>query len=437
MTQIAPPRRAAALLAAMGATCPTVVKYSYLLGTASPSFVGEPGGRNPIAYAAIAADDGVGITTGSTQYRVGRRDAAGAVTWILDWTSAGAGTDVAPGAKRHDVSITAPLVPGLDTTEGTYDVELRTADRLGRVATAARCFALQLRAPALYQEYAGPATSARALTKLSLNPGAGQTETLHTRLLNGVAAETGAALIEQRLVNGSTAPVYLTVSVTRPSSITLTRAFTLRTAITNVRAVNENCPVGSSVCDGGPPPPPINVPDDDESPMRPEVPVRVFAAGTGAELTATSITLGTSAAQPDLYRFTLPARPTSAASFATVFIVTTTLGQQTGLWPTSATQPATPPFSASSVAGITITGKLSASSDPCTDTAINPTTGAERCIQRATYRPYRALTKVSITFSSAARSSLATAPAPHIVPRQFGTVTSYNDPYTSTEPSLP
>lgn len=421
-------------------SCPTVIKHSYLLGVSSPPFVTEPGGRNPIAYQAVAADDGVGIEPGSTQFRVGRRDAGGTPVWLLDWTGAGAGTEIAPGARRHDVSITAPQVTGLDTTEGTYDVELRTSDRLGRMATVARCFTLQLRAPQLYQASQGPATSVRALSKLSLSPTAGQTEELHTRLLNGVAGETGASLIEQRLVNGTTSPVYLTVRVTRPQSIQVGGSFVLGNARSNTQAVDLLCTTANGNCTPPTSGPSVQVTLPTTVVMIPELPARVFSANGGAlgtELALTSFTPG-SAGSPDEYRFVLPARTTSALSGPREFVVMTTLGQQMGLWPEDDANPQPPPYSLETINGVTITGRQSSTSTGCIEVETIGT--QQRCKQRTSLRPYRALRSASITFATpGVKTSIFSAATATLAPRQVrnSALLEYAQNFSTTEPSLP
>jgi tryptophanyl-tRNA synthetase len=228
------------LALAVSGACPTVTKYSYLLRSASPAYVTETPARNPIAYKLASGDDGVGIVEGSTQYRVLRREAGGPAV-VLDWTSAGAGTPLPTGARLFDVAIASDVVAGLDTTEAVYDVELRATDRLSRTTTASRCFELRLKAPPLRFSGDGSGTGhTLALDSLSLAPGAAH-DRLAARLLNDDA--TGASLIDQHVVNGTTETVYLTVTVTKPGSVTASQSFVVRNH-TSITAVTIDCFIG-------------------------------------------------------------------------------------------------------------------------------------------------------------------------------------------------
>src|SRR5262249_51405764 len=101
-----------------------------------------------------------------------------------------------------------------------------------------RCFALRLKAPPLDFGPGGPASGhTLALNSLSLAPGALH-DKIAARLLNDNA--TGASLIDQELVNGTTETVYLTVSVTKPNQVTAMQSFAVRN-YTSTTAVSIDC----------------------------------------------------------------------------------------------------------------------------------------------------------------------------------------------------
>jgi hypothetical protein len=234
-------------LAAAG-TCPSVTKFSYLLGASSPVWGLELDGqgsprRNPLHYVVIAADDGVGIATGSTQVRVGLRQ-GNTTSWMLDWMSAGTPTRIAPGVDQYDVGIFSNVIPALATTEGVYDVEFRTTDRLGRISTTARCFDLHLRAPPLhFLDTTAP--HAYQLQALSLSGGAFRA--IAARLLNDNA--TGASVIDKDVTNGTAETVTLEVAVTPPGAVTLSQRFVLANFSTLPQGTELSCLVE----DGGDP----------------------------------------------------------------------------------------------------------------------------------------------------------------------------------------
>ncbi len=215
------------------AACPTLTKLSYLLGATSPEYALEVPGPNPLRYQLVTDDPGVGIIAGSTQYRVGLRGPL-QTDW-QGWITAGAGTPIGAGVTRFPVDIVSDAVAGLATEEGIYDVEFRATDRLARTTTVARCFDLRLRAPPLDLDSASASRPTKdhayALDSLSLAPGAPYDQ-IAARLLNTDA--TGASLIDQDIFNGTTATIYLTVTVTPPSEVTAAQTFVLDNAPTQV-----------------------------------------------------------------------------------------------------------------------------------------------------------------------------------------------------------
>ena len=110
--------------------CPSITKYSYLLGAAPPPYGAEPNGRNPLLYQVLVADDGVGIDPTATQYRVGRDDPGGTTQWVTAWTPVGTGTTVAPGVTGYAVPV------GTGTAVAPRGQWLRGADLRGQRAGA-------------------------------------------------------------------------------------------------------------------------------------------------------------------------------------------------------------------------------------------------------------------------------------------------------------
>ncbi|HSK01402.1 MAG TPA: hypothetical protein VK932_09180 [Kofleriaceae bacterium] len=399
---------------AVAGACPAVTKYSYLLRAASPPHVTEAPGRNPIAYRLVAADDGIGLAGGSTQYRVLRREAAGPAV-VLDWTSAGPGTPIGTGARLFDVEVVADLVPGLDTTEGIYDVELRATDRLARTTAASRCFELRLKAPPLHFLGGGPAAGhGLALDSLSLAPGAAH-DRIAARLLNDDA--TGASLLDQPIVNGTTETVFLTVTVTQPSSVTATQAFEIRNH-TAISPVTIECYVGpdkewNPACDpmaafppgGGYSSGPITT-----TATALTFPVKLFELD-GAGAPATEIPcLPPCSPVGSVFKFAVP--PRAAGGPARRFVVMTMIGQVSNLWPKDGNQNAAPPFSDFSIQGGRYTGRYQFFSSGCGK--YGP--GMATCQERWQRTQYRALTDARLDFATQTIARYATAATVQLVP---------------------
>jgi hypothetical protein len=401
-------------------SCPTVTKYSYLLGELPPEYgleVDSLGNqrRNPIRYQLVTADDGVGIAPGSTQYRVGRR-AGATTTWILDWTSTGTGTPIAPGTTQYGVGIFSNQVAGLATTEGTYEVELRASDRLARTTTVARCFDLKLKAPPL--EFL-PASApiplhTYQLDALSLSSGP-PFDLVAARLLNDNA--TGASLIDQPLFNGTASTVYLTVTVTKPVTVTATQSFVIRN-LTSISSVSSggDCYTGpdddwTGACD-----PPAAFPGGEyTSPLvtvtQPvNIPAKLYEVD-GAGVPTTEIPcLAPCSAGDSVFRFAVP--PRVAGGPARSFVIMTMIGQVTTLWPKDGNQPAVAPFFDSSVNGVRYTGKQQFSSSGCTK--LNPS--LTKCVERTSRTQYRALIRARLELSNHAITSYSTAVTLQITP---------------------
>lgn len=411
-------------LAATG-TCPAITKFSYLLGANPPLFGLELDGqgtprRNSLHYVVNAGDDGVGIQPGTTQYRVGLRQ-GGPTSWLLDWTSAGTPNPIppAPGAEQYDIGIYADAIPALATTEGVYDVEIRTSDRLGRTTTAARCFDLHLRAPPLHFV---DTNTPHAYQLQSLSLAGGPFRAIAARLLDDNAS--GASVIDKNVTNGTAETVYLELAVTKPAAVTLSQRFVLG----NFHEPLENTELACLVRDGGDPancrPPAIGPVFQSPALNTTTVntlsfPARVFeldATGTPATeipcLVCGAPEVGTSRL---VWKFKIP--PRSGAG-PRRFKAMTMLGQASGLWPRDMAHPASPPFVDASPGGHPVSGQLGVPSVGCTKILYDdldpelPVT----CIATGSVTPYRALTELHVDFSGFTRSAYGTAPTAQLQP---------------------
>jgi hypothetical protein len=395
------------------AACPTLTKFSYLLGSSTPEYTLEVPGANPIRYQLVTDDPGVGIADGSTEYRVLRVGFPDEL--VLDWTSAGTGSPIGTGVTQFPIGIFSDVVTGLATTEGVYQIEFRAKDRLARTTTTARCFDLHLRAPPLDFELAPTSRPTKdhayALDSLSLAPGAAFDQ-LAARLLNNNA--TGASLIDQDILNGTTATIYLTVTVTPPSTVTVAQMFVLSNAPTQV--TTALCGANCIPAEGGPsysPAQPISLPQTTL-----HFPAKVFELVNGEP----AIELPCLAPCPpsgSVFRFAIPPR-VSGGQPARGFRVMTMIGQVSALWPRDANQEASPPFEDTAItwtnhSGVTtttqFTGRVDLSDAPertgCVSYRVTPT--GQRCAQEGTLVPYRALRAATLTFSQPTDTRYETA----------------------------
>ncbi|MBX3156794.1 MAG: hypothetical protein KF773_12380 [Deltaproteobacteria bacterium] len=447
------------LATGMGASCPTVHKHAYLLGAAAPAYGieedtnGNPQ-RNPLHLTFVSGDTGVGITPGSTKFRVGRRDASNVTVWLTQLLSAGTPTPVGAGFDQYDVRVVSDQVAGLATTEGVYDVELTNQDRLGRTTTTARCFTLKLLAApldfqppaAIGMPAAGPATGHKfALNSLSLAPAAPFDE-IAARLLN---ADAGASLLDQPIVNGTAETVFLTVTVTlTPTMVQAARTFVMHNARTSVSDVSLKCEGA-----GGDP-------NNCNSPTgftpftssnnvlgtvnNPTYLVKVFELDAAnqptTEVPCIAPCPGTSPSGPT-FRFAIPPRAAPGQTGAPFrkFVAMTMLGPVTNLHPSVGASPAqtfaAPPFVDTTLAGVRITGKLETASTGCTKREFPA--GVETCKERSTIRPYRALTRAQLQFTGSTDSSYATAAASTIAPIERAMQTRSEGGWITNEGTLP
>jgi len=393
--------------------CPSITKYSYLLGATPPPYGAEPNGRNPLRYQVLVADDGVGIDPSATQYRVGRDDTGGTTQWGTAWTPVGTGTTIAPGVTGYTVPIYADSVAGLDTVEGVYHVQFQSTDRLGRTTTQARCFDLHLRAPPLHfgtmavggvTYLPGDAQGHRfALKTLSLAPGA-TFDRIADRVLNASAA---SSLLDMPVINGTASTVYLTVTVTKPVGVNATQHFALR-YVKTISTVNIDCDANPDDADCQQVlSPPIYNGTDSPAVSGLVYPVRVYQLDA-AGVPATQIPcLGGCADTDAVFRFALPPRGPGAPPLR--FLVMSMVGQITALWPQDGSHPAAAPFSDLVVSGTDLTGDFEGFPEGCSKFAL--LLGVLRCREVTSYVAYRALTAVSFSLgtSSPLKTTYATS----------------------------
>ncbi|HEX8112182.1 MAG TPA: hypothetical protein VF516_30825 [Kofleriaceae bacterium] len=427
--------------------CPAVTKFSYLLGASAPPYGSEVTGQggpdpNPVQYVLLAEDDGVGIASGSVQYRVGLQLAGtGATTWVLDWTSAGTPNRIGPGVDQHKIGIFSDQVAQLATTEGVYHVEFRATDRLSRTTTVARCFELHLRAPPLHFQTPGqlapdpdpiPVDHAYRLLSLSLTQKA-PFRAIAARLLN--SNSSGASVLDEDITNGTANAVYLDVTVVKPATINVWQTFKLSNAF-----LPQDVTINCTHATGPPPDPRCNRPGPpgptyDTTPVKQSevpisgltFPVKIFEVD-GNLAPATEVPCVVCGVN-DHWGFVLPSRPGTAEAAAPPrrFRAMTMVSQVSALWPSDSNSPATEPFADTSVKAmvdnmikvVTITGRRDPSSTGCTAHKTHLLPGgieSDTCLRMTTITPYRALTKMHLKTSDETKSSYATAPTPMIVP---------------------
>ena len=420
--------------------CPTLTKFSYLLGRDSPEYVLEVPGPNSIRYQLVTDDPGVGIAAGATEYRVGRR--VGPQTqWVLDWTSTGNGVPIGTGVTQFPVGISSDAVTGLATTEGIYDVELRATDRLARTTTVARCFDLHLRAPPLDFESTSSnqptKAHAYALDSLSLAPGAPY-DHIAARLLNDENTSTGASLIDQDVFNGTSSTIYLTVTVTPPNPVMVAQLFKLSNALTDVEIAT--CGTACNVPQGGPLYGPQLVSTEATSL---HFPAKIFEL-VGGVPTLEIPCLAPCSLSGNVFKFALP--PRGGGQPARAFRIMTMIGQVSGLWPRDQYTSTYAPFedtaltwtdSNGAVTTTHLTGKVDRTNLP-------ERTGCVRfgsngsCELVGTLVPYRALLSATLTFSSPTRTLYETAATASLIPAVAATkARPSNLGWTTSESTLP
>lgn len=412
-----------------------MTKYSYLLAATSPPFAVEVPKPNPVMYPLLAGDDGVGVAPMTTQYQVVRRGTTNTV--VRDWTAVPPGAPVSAGTLRHDVGIYDGPVMGLATTPGTYDVNLRATDRLGRTSMITRCFQLALLAPPLHFTDAGVAGHDLALDSLTLEPAGGMFQKVGQRLVD--PAGTGASLVHQLFINGTASTVYATLAITKPMLASAQRRFRKAPSKT-LRTVN-------TLCDTTPEPAICS------ETRRPEATYTSALAASGVsgaidivgkvfETTSAGVVIGEipcigCMASDTQFRFAIPPRATSSAP--RYFMASAMLNPRRELYPTDSVKPSTPPYREETLNGVTISGKSDVGSVTfCSiEEYRGPNADIKYCVQTTQFQHYWALEYVEIAISSPTEIRTLTAPSMTVPPIQQATYARNQGLWSRTKASFP
>ncbi|MEZ4400005.1 MAG: hypothetical protein R3B06_08300 [Kofleriaceae bacterium] len=264
--------------------CPTVYKYAYLTDTAP---TGGEVTANPIALRFRTSDAGVGLDLAAATYTVAAPSGAsvGPFPVALDPVSGAPGSYDATAALYRDGPAAVPAI-GLPASvqAGAFTVTFAARDRLGRVATLARCFTLAPLGPPLQVTRTGQAAVPdannfiRTLDAYKLTATPGPT----ADLLNGTA--TGGVL-SVRVKNPTSDPAFVTV---RPPDIPAPRySKTIHTYLkpTTQSTVTITCldsdPSPPALCDrlDPPPDPDVSVTDQPLTTWTPSIKVHPYTAG--------------------------------------------------------------------------------------------------------------------------------------------------------------
>jgi hypothetical protein len=411
--------------------CPDVYKHVTLMGT----------NNNPLRVEARATDEagGVGLDPATVRVRVDLGATVGA--WRTLAITPVAGTTPLPMTlvQAGTNTATTQVVPELDSTEGAMTVVFEARDFLGRQATTSMCLTNHPLAPpvettAAYVPGAGGPGHVHALRSAGLSTG---NRVLAASLLNGTLAAPapGLSVMDYEVMNPNSRPVYMTFTLPGiPTSITGYRRYVRHNALISTTNVMNNCETTPSACTPPAHQPVVNQQAQplDANPIAATWAVRAFAVATaggplGAELPCTVCGVGGE------WKFTVPARPQLPVVGAPVRVrVLTMLTSATGLWPTG---------------GITTTGGADTSTAPYNDTTLTHSAGSVDitglvsgtsysgcilddflddpppignqtlfCIQRGTYRNFRALTYLAVG-QIAVTNQPAAAPSATIAPR--------------------
>jgi len=437
------------------AGCPDVYKHITLLDDGTPQYVTETGGAsNPVHWAFDVTDaGGVGIDPDGTAYRV-RRGAAPDGTYVTDWVPL-AGTDATSGQSyafslfRNDAAGQS-LLPDLDTYEGIFEVELRGRDLFGRETIETRCFTSHPLAPAVEMGPAQPAgdhtnvgIDLRALSAVSL---AVANWPVSVQITNANAP--GAGLMEFDVWHTAADTAYLTLDLTPPSGANYSMAGQVSWVLQSQASGNPLFSCGSINDDPpaqclGPALPAFTDPARSNQTVSAAYTVRVFDA-TGATWTELSTCTGCDATTTRREFALAPA--TGTAKHYRVIAAINNLSDEFSL---AADGTGAQPYSEATLnyiqsgnsSSIQITGKLESAETGCTAfTTPNPNTGLYACTQTKTYRKYRMLKSMSITFtgsSPAVRVTPQTAATASIAPIAATVRMTTPSGVSTSEPTVP
>jgi hypothetical protein len=168
---------------------------------------------NPLRWVFTVRDlRGVGIQPAGGEYRVGLRGQTG-IEWLTGWRKAVPLTTRDDGVDYEVVLLRSEL-PELTTERGIFEIEFRGKDALEQMTPVVRsCWEhVPLAAPLWVSPPMDvPADDGRSLYRVRLGDGLAP-------LLNGVPLSEGKGIMEFEIRNGTTEPVYLTLSVEQPAA---------------------------------------------------------------------------------------------------------------------------------------------------------------------------------------------------------------------------
>ena len=330
---------------------------------------------------------------------------------------------------------TGAAIPALTTTEGTYTVNFRVRDELGRVSNQTRCWQHRLLPPALNNGTPYPTTPTQPLGMFPIALNRTTLGTATATLLDNAASKLmnstsrGASLLEVSVWNGSVHPIYLTVTVTEPTTLNVNSDFVMRHTVTSTTNTNLDCDgvAEPAACDSTRVVDPLY--NNYDSP------------GTSVSLAANQFTLpalvypvdstnalgtplvvctapGCSTAA-NTYEFALPGRDPSILgnSPPKKYLVVVSTGQISQLRPVDTMRPSTEAMVDTTVAGVRISGALGPSAERCLTYVPDPAGGLEdRCTRTGTIQAYRASMSLSISTASDTSMALQTSALPALPP---------------------
>ena len=218
-----------------GATCLIVYKHTHRL---------DDPDDNPIRWVFEAIDHrGVAMRPEGGAYRVRLRGGE----WLTDWLPASPRALVAGGIEYEAVLLRSQI-PELGTVEGTFEIALRGRDALGtETAPELRCWEHVPLAVPVQVVNAGEVTGSTSLHATNLDP-----DNNLAPVLNGVALDQGRGVMELTLRNGTSEPVFVTLSVEQ-SAATYRKSWQEANAPLGVTRDDTDC-LGTGECFPGFPP---------------------------------------------------------------------------------------------------------------------------------------------------------------------------------------
>ncbi len=217
-----------------GQDCPNVYKHAYLMES-SPEGSETP--SNPLRWQYQGSDiDGVGVDPNSFAFRV-RRQGAGYSGWVpLPATS------LVNGSYTHSFDLLRSHLATLGTDKGVFEVQMRAVDLLGQETVVTRCWTHHpLAAPLQVLSAEAVTSGSDSLAELRLDV----TNSPVSSLVNGNA---GRKLMKFVVVNKTTELVVLAVDPLQPQSATCTKSWRRTGAVTTREVISEPCLQNPGAC---------------------------------------------------------------------------------------------------------------------------------------------------------------------------------------------